>query len=59
MYHASAGGTLAVVGVVVEAILFGLFTMCMLCDQWTTVLTAQSAIDRFKGSRHMILSSNS
>ena len=49
MYHASAGGTLAVVGVVVEAILFGLFTMCMLCDQWTTVLTAQSAIDRFKG----------
>ena len=37
------------VGVVVEAILFGLFTMCMLCDQWTTVLTAQSAIDRFKG----------
>lgn len=37
--------------VIVEAILFGLFTMCMLCDQTSMVLTANSKIDRLQGAR--------
>ena len=38
-------------GQVVEAILFGLFTMCMMCDQWSVVLTATTQIDRLKGRK--------
>mmetsp|Transcript_16357 Transcript_16357/g.25671 ORF Transcript_16357/g.25671 Transcript_16357/m.25671 type:complete len:346 (-) Transcript_16357:1207-2244(-) len=44
------GGVLMLV-VVVEAILFGLFTMCMMCDQWSVVLTATTQIDRLKGEQ--------
>mmetsp|Transcript_12890 Transcript_12890/g.15611 ORF Transcript_12890/g.15611 Transcript_12890/m.15611 type:complete len:473 (+) Transcript_12890:244-1662(+) len=33
----------------VFAILFGLFTSCMLCDQWSVVTTHVAKIDRLKG----------
>ncbi len=32
-----------------EALLFGLFTMCMMCDQWDVVMTNLTHIDRLKG----------
>mmetsp|Transcript_23757 Transcript_23757/g.82609 ORF Transcript_23757/g.82609 Transcript_23757/m.82609 type:complete len:308 (-) Transcript_23757:145-1068(-) len=44
-----ASGNLLVVGVVVCACLFGLFTLCMLCDQSHSVMTNTTGIDRLKG----------
>ena len=35
-----------------QAMLFGLFTMCMVCDQWEVVSTNQTQIDRLKGETH-------
>lgn len=35
-----------------QAMLFGLFTMCMVCDQWEVVSTNQTQIDRLKGESH-------
>ena len=35
-----------------QAVLFGMFTMCMMCDQWETVTTNQTQIDRLKGETH-------
>lgn len=40
---------LPLIGLTVEAILFGLFTMCMMCDQWDVVMTNLTHIDRLKG----------
>lgn len=34
---------------VLEAVLFGLFTMCMMCDQYSVITTGATQIDRFKG----------
>jgi uncharacterized membrane protein (Fun14 family) len=34
-----AAGNVLVVFLVIEAILFGLFTCCMMLDQWTVVST--------------------
>lgn len=34
--------------VFLESILFALFTVCMMCDQWPTVMTNQTQIDRMK-----------
>jgi hypothetical protein len=39
---------------VIEALLFGLFTMCMMGDQATTVFTNQTQIDRLKNFKHMV-----
>jgi hypothetical protein len=36
----------------VEAFLFGLFTMCMIGDQWTTISTNTTQIDRLKAARN-------
>lgn len=36
----------------IQAMLFGLFTMCMVCDQWEVVSTNQTQIDRLKGETH-------
>lgn len=47
----TVGGGALMFGVVVEAILFGLFTMCMMCDQWSVVLSSMTQIDRLKGER--------
>ena len=41
-------GNLLVVFLVIEAILFGLFTCCMMLDQWTVVSTNTTSIDRLK-----------
>lgn len=49
-------GNLLVVFLVIEAILFGLFTCCMMLDQWTVVSTNTTAIDRLKGQFHAIKS---
>ena len=43
--------SVAVLFLTIEAILFGLFTMCMVCDQWSVVLTATTSIDRLKGEK--------
>ena len=40
---------LPLIGLTVEAILFGLFTLCMMCDQWDVVMTNLTHIDRLKG----------
>jgi hypothetical protein len=37
------------VGLAVEALLFGLFTLCMMADQWDVVMTNLTHIDRLKG----------
>lgn len=46
----TVGGTLMLFGVVIEAMLFGLFTLCMLFDQWGMVVYSTTQIDRLKGS---------
>jgi hypothetical protein len=40
--------TLFIVFLCIECILFGLFTMCMLCDQYPNVTTGQTHIDNYK-----------
>lgn len=40
---------LSLIGLVVEAMLFGMFTCCMMIDQWDVVLTKVTHIDRLKG----------
>jgi len=40
---------LTMIGLVVEAVLFGMFTTCMMCDQYEVVLTNVTQIDRLKG----------
>jgi hypothetical protein len=43
------GQLLNVLGLFIEAILFGLFTMCMMIDQAGVVTTKMTHIDRLKG----------
>jgi len=45
----STGASILMFAIIVEAILFGLFTFCMMCDQWSVVLTSATKIDRLKG----------
>lgn len=40
---------LNILGLVVEAVLFGLFTCCMMVDQWDVVMSNMTHIDRLKG----------
>eukprot|EP00980_Cylindrotheca_fusiformis_P031280 scaffold26118_cov171-Cylindrotheca_fusiformis.AAC.1 len=40
---------MSILGLVVEAILFGLFTSCMICDQAGVVTSNMTHIDRLKG----------
>jgi hypothetical protein len=40
---------LSLIGLVVESMLFGMFTCCMMVDQWDVVLTKVTHIDRLKG----------
>lgn len=37
-----------------EALLFGMFTLCMMVDQWSVVTTNVTNIDRLKGEVHFI-----
>lgn len=48
------GDAVYLVAVLVEAILFGLFTLCMLADQSETITSNQTQIDRLKNERHDI-----
>lgn len=48
----SDDGNLCIILLMVEAALFGLFTLCMMGDQSTVVTTNQTQIDRLKKSRH-------
>lgn len=43
---------LVVVFLLVESVLFGLFTLCMLGDQLSGIMTNQTQIDRLKNTRH-------
>ncbi|MFN9900095.1 MAG: hypothetical protein ACK55Z_15155, partial [bacterium] len=46
---------LPLIGLFIEAMLFGLFTLCMMCDQWDVVMTNLTHIDRLKqggGGQH-------
>lgn len=45
-------GNLLIVFLLVEALLFGLFTLCMLGDQSTVLTSNQTQIDKLKGYRH-------
>ena len=38
------------IGLTIEALLFGLFTICMMVDQWDVVVTNLTHIDRLKGA---------
>mmetsp|Transcript_31853 Transcript_31853/g.64700 ORF Transcript_31853/g.64700 Transcript_31853/m.64700 type:complete len:187 (-) Transcript_31853:197-757(-) len=42
---------LPLIGLAVEALLFGLFTICMMVDQWDVVMTNLTHIDRLKGAQ--------
>lgn len=44
---------LGLIGLVVESLLFGMFTCCMVIDQWDVVLTNVTHIDRLKGEIFM------
>jgi len=45
---------LLTVFLLVESILFGLFTFCMMSDQWSSLSTNQTHIDRLKNQKHEI-----
>ena len=40
---------LSILGLLIEALLFGMFTSCMMCDQASVVNTRMTHIDRLKG----------
>uniref|UniRef100_A0AAV1UK92 Palmitoyltransferase n=1 Tax=Peronospora matthiolae TaxID=2874970 RepID=A0AAV1UK92_9STRA len=42
-------GAIRVVCLIMESVLFGLFTMCMMCDQYSVITTGTTQIDRLKG----------
>ena len=48
------GDAVFLVGLLVEGILFGLFTLCMLADQSETITSNRTQIDRLKNERHDI-----
>lgn len=49
--NGSGVGALLAVCVIVEALLFGLFTCCMVCDQWSVVSSGTTQIDRYKAKK--------
>jgi palmitoyltransferase ZDHHC3/7/25 len=52
-YCGGPADSLFVLMLLVEAILFGLFTLCMLADQTDSITSNQSQIDRLKNQNHM------
>lgn len=44
---------ISLIGLLVESILFGLFTSCMMVDQWDVVTTNLTHIDRLKGDQYL------
>jgi hypothetical protein len=51
----AAPGNLMVVFLVIEAVLFGLFTCCMMLDQWTVVSTNTTSESLLVSSGHTLL----
>lgn len=45
----SSQGVLHLICLISEAILFGMFTSCMMCDQWSVIRSGTTQIDRLKG----------
>lgn len=45
---------LTVAFLVLESVLFGLFTLCMMGDQYTVISTNQTQIDRLKDEKHEV-----
>ncbi|KAG9413899.1 hypothetical protein AC1031_013110 [Aphanomyces cochlioides] len=45
----ASNGLMHIVCLCMEAILFGLFTLCMMCDQYSVITTGTTQIDRLKG----------
>lgn len=50
--HSTPRNHFLVIFLVVESILFGLFTLCMLGDQLSAIGSNQTQIDRLKGTKH-------
>lgn len=50
--NVSRSDSLVVVFLLVEALLFGLFTLCMMFDQYSVIASHQTKIDRLKGHKH-------
>mmetsp|Transcript_22907 Transcript_22907/g.71141 ORF Transcript_22907/g.71141 Transcript_22907/m.71141 type:complete len:454 (-) Transcript_22907:1719-3080(-) len=51
---ADPGGGIWIILLVLEAMLFGSFTLCMIFDQWEVVSTGSTQIDRLKGEDHEV-----
>eukprot|EP00937_MAST-01D_sp_MAST-1D-sp2_P001601 g1601.t1 len=47
----AGGGALANMFLFIEGLLFGMFTLCMLCDQASVVASNTTSIDRLKGDK--------
>ena len=47
--HTDRDIAIRVVFLVLESMLFGLFTVCMMCDQYSVITTGATQIDRLKG----------
>ena len=45
----SSNGAFLIVLLTIEGILFGLFTLCMMFDQYSVITTGSTQIDRLKG----------
>ena len=45
------GGRACLIVLVIECMLFGLFTLCMTCDQFTTITQERSKIQRLRGDK--------
>ncbi|CAM9427067.1 unnamed protein product [Chrysoparadoxa australica] len=50
----TADSNVVVVLLMMESMLFGMFTFCMMLDQWGVVTTNQSSIDKLKGETHVV-----
>lgn len=51
-----SGGAMWIILLIMESVLFGSFTMCMIFDQWEVVATGTTQIDRLKGESHEVRS---
>lgn len=43
-----------ILGLLIEAVLFGMFTSCMIFDQWDVIFSKLTHIDRIKGPEHTV-----
>jgi len=50
--HDEVSSTFLLVFLVIESVLFGLFTLCMMADQLSSISSNQTQIDRLKNAKH-------